>query len=175
MTQIIILNEDLSVKGSEEKFLVHEKGLFHKGFSVVLFDKFTNQLLFHRRSTSKYHSGGLWTNSCCSHYTLPECSEKEVQKRICEELGIPIHLASLKHIGNYRYYARLENRLIENEYCDVFFAPYSSTSPLTIDPKEISEASWLTIEEWAQFQNEKITTVWVSYVLSVFQKYQQSK
>ncbi len=136
MTQIIILNEDLSLKGSEEKLLVHEKGLFHKGFSVILFDKFTNELLFHKRSRSKYHSPGLWTNSCCSHYTLLECSEKEVQKRIYEELKIAINLASIKHIGNYRYYAQLENGLIENEYCDVFCAPFSSTAPLTFDPEE---------------------------------------
>ncbi len=175
MSQIIILNEDLSVKGTEEKLLVHQKGLFHRGFSVILFDKLTNQMLFHKRNINKYHSGGLWTNSCCSHYTELECSAKEVKKRIYKELGLVVDAISIKHIGNYRYYAPLKNGLIENEYCDVFCAPFSSTSPVNFDHQEISEICWLTIEEWTQFQQEKMTTVWVPYVLSVFAEYQARK
>ena len=64
---LILVDEQDKENGTEEKIDAHRKGLLHRAFSLFIYDSKLNKMLIQRRAINKYHSGGLWTNACCSH------------------------------------------------------------------------------------------------------------
>jgi isopentenyl-diphosphate delta-isomerase len=130
---VILVDADDRPLGRHTKLEAHRLGLRHRAFSVFLADKGGN-LLLQSRSTTKYHSPGLWSNACCGHPRIGEASIAAAQRRLGEEMGID---ADLMPAGRLSYCAALSNGWQENEIvhlfvgrCDLDPAP---------DPKEVGK------------------------------------
>ena len=134
--------------GSATKMQTHVEGLFHRAFSVVLVrDGETGpELLLAKRSLLKYHSGGLWANSCCSHPRLGEDTIEAAYRRVREELGCEAD--DLRELTAFAYRAEFDNGLCEYEYDHVIVGRCASTpSP---DPAEASEVRWTGFDDLAR-------------------------
>lgn len=169
---ILVDENDVEI-GIEEKLKVHQKGLLHRAFSIFIFNS-NHEMLIHKRAYDKYHSGGLWTNACCSHPQPKETLEKAVYRRMQEEIGIK---CQLKQIYNFIYKASLtENNLIEYEFDHVFLG-FTNQKPKP-NPKEIAEIKWIQIESLVndiKTSPEKYTKwflITLDQVLSEYKKYQ---
>src|SRR4051794_281839 len=99
-----------------EKMEVHRSGTLHRAFSVFIFNG-KGQLLLQQRALDKYHSGGLWTNTCCSHPRVGELTPDAAHRRLQEEMGMDCELTEL---FQFSYRHEFGNGLIENEYDHVF-------------------------------------------------------
>ncbi|MBQ9068314.1 MAG: isopentenyl-diphosphate Delta-isomerase [Eggerthellaceae bacterium] len=134
--------------GTATKLQAHEDGLLHRALSVVLYRNGTDgvEALLARRASCKYHSAGLWANSCCSHPRDGEATFDAAIRRIQEELGCTA--VALDEIGAFAYRAPFENGLVEYEYDHVFVGECDSTpSP---DPNEVSEVRWAGLDSLAE-------------------------
>jgi isopentenyl-diphosphate Delta-isomerase len=136
---IALVNENDEITGYENKLVVHQLGLLHRAFSVFIFNS-ENKILLQRRAFQKYHSGGLWTNTCCSHLALDENFENSVHHRLQEEMGLS---CNLEQAFSFRYCAALNNGLIENELDHVFIG-YCDNIP-SPDKTEVSEWKWVDL------------------------------
>ncbi len=144
-TNLVILvdNNDNEI-GSCDKLKVHQLGLCHRAFSVFIFHRENNQLqlLIQQRHLKKYHCGGLWTNTCCSHPFPGEKTKNAAKRRLLEEIGIQ---TELKYAGKFHYIAKLNNDLIENE-CDHVYISFFSKNKINFNKNEISNIAWVPIE-----------------------------
>jgi isopentenyl-diphosphate Delta-isomerase len=118
--QVILVNERDELSGAMEKLAAHKKGLLHRAFSIFIFND-KGELLLQRRTLNKYHSGGLWTNSCCSHPQPGEDTIIAAQRRLKEEMGFTV---PLEKVFDFVYKAEFENGLIEHEFDHVFAGKY---------------------------------------------------
>ena len=109
---IILVDENDNELGLMEKLEAHQKGLLHRAFSVFLLND-SNQLLLQKRALNKYHSPGLWTNTCCSHPRKNEKIIDAAHRRLFEEMGIK---NDLKPFTSFIYKAEFDNGLIEHEF-----------------------------------------------------------
>ncbi|MDZ4751252.1 MAG: isopentenyl-diphosphate Delta-isomerase [Flavobacteriales bacterium] len=138
---VILVNEQDEAIGTMEKMEAHRKGFLHRAFSVFVFNN-RGELLIQRRANEKYHSGGLWTNTCCSHPRSDENTEQAAHRRLLEEMGFDCDLA---RGFSFMYKADLENGLIEHEFDHVFIGQYDG------DPKpdrsEVDEWLYVNCEE----------------------------
>ena len=141
LQEITIVDEDDNELRAAKKFETHRQGLLHRAFSVFVFDKDGNWLL-QRRAEHKYHSGGLWSNTCCGHPGIAQDCLDEARKRLWFEMGIDCELA---HAFVLRYKAAFENGLIENEIDHVFIGQHNG--PCEPNPDEVSEAFWISSDE----------------------------
>ena len=113
---VIVVNEKDEWLGSMEKLLAHKEGVLHRAFSVfVVNDK--NELLLQQRAEGKYHSGGLWSNTCCSHPAPGESTTAAAHRRLQEEMGFD---CDIEKIFELRYKSDVGNGLIENEYDHIY-------------------------------------------------------
>jgi isopentenyl-diphosphate Delta-isomerase len=136
---IILVNENDVQVGTMEKMEVHERGLLHRAFSVFIFNK-QGEMLLQQRALSKYHSGGLWTNACCSHPRPGEATADAAARRLKEELGFT---TELRHAFSFTYQASFDNGLTEHEFDHVFVGEYDGA--LDPDAREVDAAKYLTI------------------------------
>ena len=134
--------------GRASKLRSHAEGLLHRAFSVVLARE-DGALLLSRRAEGKYHSGGLWANSCCSHPRVGEEVLAAAERRVHEELGCEIAPGSLREIGCYTYRAVFANGLTEYEYDHVLLGRIAPGGVLSPDPEEVGETRWVMPEELA--------------------------
>ncbi len=142
--RVICVDEANDPIGEAGKLDAHERGLLHRAFSVFLFDD-QNRLLLQRRAPTKYHSGGLWANSCCGHPRPDEPTVEAAVRRTREELG----LAAKLHEGfRFRYRANLDNGLIENELVHMMFG-CSSGAPAP-EPAEVASLRWISLDALAK-------------------------
>jgi isopentenyl-diphosphate Delta-isomerase len=132
MENVILVDNNDTEIGVMEKLQAHERGILHRAFSILLFNTEGNMLL-QKRALHKYHSPGLWTNTCCSHPRPGESMEKATQRRLKEEMGIHV---PLEFKFKFIYKARLEN-LIEHEYDHVFIGTFNGT-PI-INQEEVAD------------------------------------
>lgn len=102
--------------GRMEKMEAHQKGLLHRAVSVFLFNP-QGEWMLQRRAFTKYHSGGLWSNACCTHPWTDESPGEAASRRLREELGLS---CPLKHLFCFVYRAELGNKLIEYEYDHIY-------------------------------------------------------
>jgi isopentenyl-diphosphate delta-isomerase len=116
--QVVLVNENDEVVGVEDKLLAHQKGLKHRAISVLVFNELGEWLL-QKRAANKYHSGNLWTNTCCSHPYPEEDIKLAAIRRLEEEMGI---FADVEYLYSFNYEVELDNNLIENELDHVFIA-----------------------------------------------------
>lgn len=138
---LILVNESNRAIGRAEKWAVHREGRLHRAFSIFLVDG-DGRVLLQRRSLAKYHSGGLWANSCCGHPRPGEGTLAAAHRRLREELGAR---ATLRFAFHARYCTSLPNGLTENELVYVFFG--ALRSGLALNPDEVSEVKWLTLAQ----------------------------
>ena len=139
--KLIRVDEGNRAIGSAEKWAVHQAGLLHRAFSIFLVDS-EGKLLLQRRSRAKYHSAGLWANSCCGHPRPHERTLAAATRRLGEELGAS---AKLRFGFRARYCTRLGNGLTENEIVYVYFG--ATPAILQPNPAEVSAVERLTLSE----------------------------
>jgi isopentenyl-diphosphate Delta-isomerase len=166
MEQVILVNEYDQVIGECEKMQAHQEGRLHRAFSVLVFNN-RGELLLHQRAHSKYHCGGLWTNTCCSHQRINETNESAAQRRLQEEMGFQ---TPLEHIGSFIYKAAFENGLTEHEFDHVLFGRYSL--PPEPNPNEVADWKYMPIPEieHAIQNNPDHYTVWFKKIIHTYSK-----
>ena len=116
---VLVDRNDLEI-GVMEKMEAHEKGVLHRAFSIFLFNS-KGELLLQQRAIHKYHSGGLWTNTCCSHPRPGESLEIATQRRLMEEMGVE---CKVQPIFNFIYKKDFSNGLTEHELDHVFLGEF---------------------------------------------------
>lgn len=136
-----MVNEKDEPMGIMDKLEAHQKGLLHRAFSIFIFNN-AGQLLLQRRAKDKYHSPGLWTNTCCSHPRPEESTLDAAKRRLKEEMGIE---TSLEKKFDFIYRAQLDNDLIEYEFDHVYTGQFNSNPILNLN--EVSEYRWVSIHE----------------------------
>ena len=129
---VILVDEQDREIGTMEKMEVHEKALLHRAFSVFIFDN-NGKMLLQQRALSKYHSGGLWTNACCSHPRPKEAVDAAAIRRLNEEMGFTTPIISA---FQFTYKAAFDNGLTEHEYDHVFVGKYDGEIHLNIEEAE---------------------------------------
>lgn len=157
---VILVDENDVSRGVMEKMEAHQKGELHRAFSIFVFNS-KNELLLQRRALNKYHSGGLWTNTCCSHPLPDENIKESAHKRLQEEMGFDCVLNSAFH---FIYKTDLDNGLTEHELDHVFIGHYDS-NPI-INSEEAMDWQYMAIDEIKE--NLKINpeqyTVWFKII-----------
>ncbi len=141
---VILVSPTDRTLGYGEKMEVHRRGLRHRAFSVFLVDE-TGRLLLQRRHPDKYHSGGLWANSCCGHPRPKERINRAAERRTFEELGVR---SNLRPVFQTSYAAEFPNGMTENEVVTVFFGRLEAV--LDPHPLEVIETAFLTPQEVAE-------------------------
>ena len=138
--EIILVDKNDREIGKGEKLKVHQEGKLHRAFSIFIFNS-KGDLLIQKRADTKYHSPGLWTNTCCSHPRVGEPLDKATKRRLKEEMGIE---AELKEIFSFLYKVRLDD-LVENEFDHVFIGEFEGEPK--INKEEASQWKWINPEE----------------------------
>ena len=141
--QLILVDEKNRALGTAGKDAVHRAGLLHRAFSIFLVDD-RGRILLQQRHPQKYHSGGLWANSCCGHPRPGERTLSAARRRLGEELGV---MSPLSFGFFSRYRADLEHGMQENEFVYVYFGPLRSApdpNPIEIAQVEFASAGDLS-------------------------------
>ncbi|MES2134658.1 MAG: isopentenyl-diphosphate Delta-isomerase [Patescibacteria group bacterium] len=139
--RVILVDENDTEIGTMGKLEAHQRGVLHRAFSVFVFDS-SGRLMLQKRASNKYHSGGLWTNTCCSHPRAGELVVDAAHRRLKSEMGFD---CPLTEVHSLTYRAEFSNGLIEHEYDHMFVGVWDGT-PL-INSEEVDEWQWMDIEE----------------------------
>lgn len=132
--EVILVDENDREVGVMEKMEAHQLGVLHRAFSIILVNQ-KNEMLLQQRAYSKYHSPGLWSNTCCSHPRPGESIDKAAHRRLNEEMGIS---CAMKSIFSFTYQADLGDGLYEHEFDHVFIGQFSGKPD--VNPNEV--AAW---------------------------------
>ncbi len=164
---VILVNEKDEPIGLMPKMEAHQKALLHRAFSVFIFNE-KDELMLQQRAHTKYHSPGLWTNTCCSHQREGETNIEAGKRRLEEEMGFS---TDLKDTVSFIYKAPFDNGLTEHEFDHILVGKYNEDPVL--NPEEAADYRWLTLEEvkMDMEQNPEIYTAWFKII---FDKYYQS-
>ena len=167
MENVILVDEKDNQVGLMPKLEAHQKGLLHRAFSVFIFNS-DYKLLLQKRAASKYHSGGLWTNTCCSHPRDGEDIIDAANRRLDEEMGIK---TSLRKVFDFIYTAELDNNLIENEFDHVLYGVYD-IDPI-LNKEEAEDFKWIDMETLKNDieNNTDQYTVWFKIAFDYFYNY----
>lgn len=128
-----------------EKLAAHQRGLRHKAISVFLIDG--DHTLIQRRALGKYHTPGLWANTCCTHPDWDEAPEDCARRRLKEELGIED--VRLSYADQVEYRADVGDGLIEHELVDIFRARSDQPVKMALNPDEVMETRWISFDDLA--------------------------
>lgn len=134
------MDEHDNPQGAMEKMKVHQLGLMHRAFSIFVFNT-TGLLLMQKRATGKYHSAGLWTNTCCSHPSPGEDTAEAAHRRLKEEMGFE---TTLLKAFDFTYHSKFENGLIEHEYDHVFVGKYDGE--VFPNANEVQDYTYLSLD-----------------------------
>lgn len=160
--QVILVDELDNEVGLMEKLEVHQKGLLHRAFSILLFNS-KGELLLQKRAKSKYHSGGLWTNTCCSHPLPGEDIQHATSRKLKQEMGIALQP---QFAYKFIYKAYLDHNLTEYELDHVFTATFDGTPE--VNPDEVEDWRYIDIaslkKEMAEKPNE--FTAWFHLIMN---------
>ncbi len=139
--KVILVNENDVPKGEMNKLEAHKKGILHRAYSVFVFNE-KNELLLQQRSINKYHSGGLWSNTCCSHPQPDEDIRKSASDCLIKEMGIR---CQLEYTFKFIYHSEFDNGLVENELDHVFVGKTSDLPKP--NPDEVSNWQAITLSD----------------------------
>jgi isopentenyl-diphosphate delta-isomerase len=165
--KVILVDKNDNQVGLMPKLEAHEKGILHRAFSIFIFNS-KYELLLQKRASSKYHSGGLWTNTCCSHPREGEDTLDAANRRLDEEMGIK---TSLRKVYDFIYKAELDNQLTEYEFDHVFYGVCDKDPILNKD--EAEDFKWVDMETLNNdiIKNEDNYTVWFKIAFEYFYNY----
>ena len=167
MDKLILVDENDVPIGTIEKMEAHQKALLHRAFSVFIFNT-NGEMLLQQRAIDKYHSGGLWTNTCCSHPYERQETKPAAEKRLQEEMGFTTELTK---VFDFIYKAPFDNGLTEHEYDHVFTGKYDGV--VIPDKSEVENYCFMSIEgikESMQLYPEKYT-VWFKIAFPKMESY----
>ncbi|CDF80192.1 isopentenyl-diphosphate delta-isomerase [Formosa agariphila KMM 3901] len=137
---VILVDENDEPIGLMPKLEAHEKGVLHRAFSVFVFND-KNELMLQQRALDKYHTPGLWTNTCCSHQREGESNVEAGRRRLEEEMGF---VTALEERTSFVYKSPFENGLTEHEYDHVLVGYYNGEPK--INPEEVADWKWMTLD-----------------------------
>lgn len=162
--KVITVNEQNEWTGTMEKLQAHKEGVLHRAFSVFVLNS-KNELLLQQRAMGKYHSGGLWSNTCCSHPAPGESTLAGAHRRLVEEMGFDCELEQIFHL---RYRSDVGSGLIENEYDHIYIGQYNGE--VKLNPIEAMSYKFVSIEEiktWLKKKPEHFTA-WFHLAFPIF-------
>ena len=165
--KVILVNQKDEPIGLMPKMEAHEKGLLHRAFSVFIFNE-KNELMLQQRALSKYHSPGLWTNTCCSHQREGETNIEAGKRRLKEEMGFT---AELEDTISFIYKAPFDNGLTEHEFDHILVGNYNE-EPL-LNPEEAEAWKWMELDEVAK-DMENNPSIYTEWFKIIFDKYYQT-
>jgi isopentenyl-diphosphate Delta-isomerase len=139
--EVILVDENDRPVGTMEKMEAHARGALHRAFSVFIFDS-AGRLLLQKRAAEKYHSGGLWTNTCCGHPREGEETGAAARRRLQEEMGIACELTEAY---SFIYRTEFGNGLFEHEFDHVFLGTRDG-NPVP-HPEEAEDWKWADVSE----------------------------
>ena len=139
--EVLLVDEHDHLLGKMEKIEAHEKGLLHRAFSVFIYND-NDELLIQKRALSKYHTPGLWTNTCCSHQREGETNIEAGKRRLQEEMGFT---TDLEDQFSFIYKAPFSNGLTEHEYDHILTGHFNGIPDP--NPDEVAEWKWMTLDE----------------------------
>lgn len=140
MENLILVDTMDKVIGEAEKMTAHLRPTLHRAFSVLLYHE--NKVLIQRRALSKYHSGGLWANTCCSHPRTLD-TKTDALKRLQEEVGIVVN--DIEEVFSFVYYAKYNDNLYEYEYDHVFVGDWQGE--WCVNKDEVCDLKWVDIDD----------------------------
>jgi len=138
--KIILVDKKDREIGSEFKLKAHKEGKLHRAFSIFVFNS-EGEMLLQKRSPKKYHSGGLWTNTCCSHPKVGETVLESAHRRLKEEMGFD---CKLSEAFSFIYKAKLDKNLTEYEFDHVLVGKFNGNP--VINKNEVAEAKWIDLK-----------------------------
>jgi len=161
MEEIILVDKNNAIIGYEEKIKTHLEGKLHRAFSAFIVNS-KKEMLIQKRNLQKYHSGGLWTNACCSHPRKGEETSNGIHRRLKEEMGFD---CKLSNIFDFQYKNSFDNGLTENEYDHVFLGTYEKE--VFLNPKEADDFEWINLNKLVEDtkDNPHIYTCWFKIAL----------
>jgi isopentenyl-diphosphate delta-isomerase len=138
---VVLVDEDDVAVGTAGKLDAHRRGLKHRAISALIHNS-AGELLLQRRSAAKYHSGGLWTNACCSHPLPGEGVADAARRRLQQEMGVT---CPLKPLFRFSYRAQVSDGMIEDEVVHVFGGTHDG--PVAPDRAEVDEWKWIRLHD----------------------------
>lgn len=143
---IVLVDEQDQEIGTAEKLAAHEKNQLHRAFSIFIFrDGKQPEFLLQQRALTKYHSPGLWTNTCCSHPHPGEDTLSAGKRRLEQELAMKVD--DLTDIGWFKYNAHFDNGLSEHEIDHVLIGKVPADIQFELIPEEVNATRWVTIDQ----------------------------
>ena len=145
MINVILVNEHDEEKGIAEKIYAHQQGYLHRAFSIFVYRSINNviEILLQKRAQEKYHSKGLWANTCCGHPKPGENITQAAAKRLTEEMGM---IGNPRHMDQFIYKADLNDGMHEHELDHLLVCEYNGSS-IQPNPDEVCATEWMTIPD----------------------------
>jgi isopentenyl-diphosphate delta-isomerase len=167
MDEVVLVNEQDEPVGTMEKMAAHREPHLHRAFSVFLFDN-QQKLLLQQRAPHKYHSGGLWTNTCCSHPKPGEKTFEAAKRRLIEELNVD---ANIQWSFDFIYEANFDNGLYEHEYDHVYIGRYDGL--VDPNPFEVAACCYKSLDEIKEdlILRPHLYTAWFKIALPKLEAY----
>ncbi len=165
--QVILVNEKDEQIGLMPKQEAHEKAVLHRAFSVFVFND-SNELMLQQRALNKYHSPGLWTNTCCSHQRNGEGNIEAGKRRLQEEMGF---VTELSETTSFIYKAPFENGLTEYEYDHILVGKFNDKPIINLE--EVASWKWMLLEDVKNdmVSNPNNYTAWFKIIFDNFYKH----
>ena len=141
MEEVILVDHDDKQIGLEEKLKAHQNGgKLHRAISIFIFNK-KGETMLQQRAATKYHGGGLWSNTVCSHPRIGETPVQAAHRRLMEEMGFD---CQMKEVFAFEYEAKMDKGLTEHEYDHVIFGTYDSDPKP--NPEEVQDWRWIRLD-----------------------------
>lgn len=165
--KVILVDVNDNQIGLMPKLEAHEKGVLHRAFSVFIFNN-NGELMLQKRALTKYHSPGLWTNTCCSHQREGESNIYSAKRRLIEEMGF---VTELYEKTSFIYKAKFENGLIEHELDHIIVGNYNQ-SPI-INSFEVDSWKWMSMKDIKNNIKDQPYnyTAWFKIIFEKYYKY----
>lgn len=161
LNHIVLVDENDRQIGIEDKLQAHKDGKLHRAFSIFIFNS-NGDLMLQKRDKNKYHSGGLWTNTCCSHPRVGESLDQAANRRLFEEMGF---VCEIEEKFAFTYQVDFENGLHEHEYDHVFIGKYDGEP--TLNPEEAEDWRWISLQDLERevLQFPELYSHWIKVAL----------
>ena len=158
---VVLVDDKDKVIGTAPKLQAHQQGSLHRAFSIFIFNN-KREMLLQQRANDKYHSGGLWTNACCSHPGPGEKIEDAAYRRLSEEMGFDCDLIKAFH---FIYRTEFENGLMEHELDHVFIGRYDGL--VVPNCNEVNNYKWINVKRLQEEINlhPELYTSWFKIAL----------